>query len=143
MTDEYEPGTTGPPPEKAAAEIRAAAVWTDPAAAGAVLWLSRADGYRMARCLTLETLQLVYADLLTAGQVKPEAMLDLALTVTVGDLIRLAGAALDKHGNSAEYEHGLRDLVVMAGRGSGKAAQQTAIKLIAAASRGPGGADGK
>lgn len=36
----------------------------------AVLWLATADGFKIARCLSPETLRAVYADLVRAGQYK-------------------------------------------------------------------------
>lgn len=38
----------------------------------AVLWLATCDGFKMARCLSPETLRAVYADLVRAGQYPPE-----------------------------------------------------------------------
>lgn len=38
----------------------------------AVLWLSTCDGFKMARCLSPETLRAVYADLVRSGQYPPE-----------------------------------------------------------------------
>lgn len=38
----------------------------------AVLWLATTDGFKMARCLSPETLRAVHADLVRAGQYRPE-----------------------------------------------------------------------
>ena len=38
----------------------------------AIFWLSTTDGFKMMKCVSPETLKLVYADLVRAGQYKPE-----------------------------------------------------------------------
>lgn len=57
-------------------------------------------------------------------------MLDLNRTVTVGELVKLAGGLCSEHGENSEYDRALAELVADAGSGSIQENRDEAAQLI-------------